>query len=313
MAVPRDLPPQVSLPVSYLLGRTRLALAELRLVQAKARDDHAAADREKARPDFPRMQSLGGSHARSGGGAGGGIDAAVIVDFIDETDEAQPAFLPSLLPEDMGLTLAESAAGEDSGPLIPAHGAYPAYHLSRFPSSEPNLLPTCPPPPSVPSGMKHPLVRAKGLLLSGQCLLYKYLAMAPESEHPWPEQLADKLAAQRRRRQRKHRQRHEGRKLEEGDQMGSAEGADGLGAAEGSEANMTEGGPDLSPDEAEGEVTEAEGELPDPPLDPEEQVVLQQQVAAAQNLHRQCEGTLLEALAEAMRQKVGAASPLSQH
>ena len=33
----------------------------------------------------------------------------------------------------------------------------------------------------------------------------------------------------------------------------------------------------------------------------------------SQNLHRQCEGTLLEALAEAMKQKVGAASLPSLH
>ena len=123
MAVPRDLPSNVSLPVSYLLGRTRLALAELRLTQAKARDDHAAADREKARPDFPRIEpkdAPGGGAGRFGvalssqptEGGGARIDETVIIDFIDEMDEAQPAFVPSLLPEDMGLTLAESAAGE---------------------------------------------------------------------------------------------------------------------------------------------------------------------------------------------------------
>lgn len=125
--MPRDLPSNVSLPVSYLLGRTRLALAELRLTQAKARDDHAAADRQKARPDFPRIGVeeggiSGGRHSGKGPTAGGldssasahppRVDETVIIDFIDEMDEAQPAFVPSLLPEDMGLTLAESAAGE---------------------------------------------------------------------------------------------------------------------------------------------------------------------------------------------------------
>ena len=116
MAVPRDLPPHVSLPVSHLLGRTRLALAELRLSQAKVRDAHAADDRERSRPSFPRVEPPVASE-RSGASAPGGatsrrVDETVIVDFIDEIDEAQPVFQPGLLPEDMGLALAESAAGE---------------------------------------------------------------------------------------------------------------------------------------------------------------------------------------------------------
>ena len=112
VAVPRDLPPHVFLPVSYLLGRTRLALAELRLIQAKARDAHAAADRDKARPAFPRAEPLVGSKASGIGAQTGSVDETVIVDFIDEIDEAQPSFQPGLLPEDIGLTLAESAAGK---------------------------------------------------------------------------------------------------------------------------------------------------------------------------------------------------------
>lgn len=40
------------------------------------------------------------------------IEETVIIDFIDEMDEAMPSFVPNLLPEDIALTLAESAAGE---------------------------------------------------------------------------------------------------------------------------------------------------------------------------------------------------------
>lgn len=47
------------------------------------------------------------------------------------------------------------------------------------------------------SGMKNPALRVKGLLISGQCLLYKYLSSAPEQEHPWPETLKEKLKVYR--------------------------------------------------------------------------------------------------------------------
>jgi hypothetical protein len=50
---PRDLDPAVSLPVSRLLARVRLALAELHLSMARARDAHAADDRQKKRPKYP--------------------------------------------------------------------------------------------------------------------------------------------------------------------------------------------------------------------------------------------------------------------
>jgi hypothetical protein len=103
-------------------------------MQAKARDFHAAEDREKARPPFPRVgedqedykKALATMVTKGKKGEQppvekrvlettaikSDIDETVIVDFIDEMDEALPAFQPSLLPEDMGLTLAESAAGE---------------------------------------------------------------------------------------------------------------------------------------------------------------------------------------------------------
>lgn len=59
VATPRDLAPTVTLPVSRLLGRTRLALAELRLTQAHVRDANAMEDREKIRPDFPKARASG--------------------------------------------------------------------------------------------------------------------------------------------------------------------------------------------------------------------------------------------------------------
>ncbi len=136
-AVPRDLPPQMTLPVSLLLGRTRLALAELRLEQARARDQHAVADREKVRPAFPRAggdaaveanahhadhaapakkgkkpaapppppvasppkpKGRRGSKTGAPVASASGVDPAVnlnvddtvIIDFIDEMDEAEP-------------------------------------------------------------------------------------------------------------------------------------------------------------------------------------------------------------------------------
>lgn len=119
--------------MSRLLGRARLALAELRLAQAMARDENAAQDREYARPQFPKnngeMAGGGGGGAAAGkgrkgkmaaaaayaaaypAGAGAGVEETVIIDFIDEMEDATPAFQPGLLPEDMALTLAESAAG----------------------------------------------------------------------------------------------------------------------------------------------------------------------------------------------------------
>lgn len=54
--VPRDLDPAVVVPVSRLLARTRLALAELLLLQAAARDDNKEADQAKLRPKYPRMK-----------------------------------------------------------------------------------------------------------------------------------------------------------------------------------------------------------------------------------------------------------------
>jgi hypothetical protein len=136
--------------------------------------------------------------------------------------------------------------------------------------------------------MKHPLVRAKGLLLSGQCLLYKYLTLAPESEHPWPEQLADKLAVQKRRRRRKYRQSL-GMKGQSPDGV-AKEGVDGYTVAD------TEGGeqdassaplapdPEAQPGAGEEALEDAmedgmdDSEEPDPPLDAEEQAALDQQV-----------------------------------
>lgn len=41
-----------------------------------------------------------------------------------------------------------------------------------------------------------PLLRVKGLLLSGQCLLYKFLGKVPEHLHPWPEKIQEKVALQ---------------------------------------------------------------------------------------------------------------------
>lgn len=54
-ACPRDLDHTISLPVSRLLARVRLALAELRLMQARARDAHAAEDRSRKRPKYPQV------------------------------------------------------------------------------------------------------------------------------------------------------------------------------------------------------------------------------------------------------------------
>ena len=148
--------------------------------------------------------------------------------------------------------------------------------------------------------MKNPLVRAKGLLLSGQCLLYKYLASAPESEHPWPEQLADKLEVLKRRRRRKHRQRATGAKGQP-DGVAGGEGKGNFEAVEGREVDEIEGGAFPSPDPIErgsegghaaDEQTAAapeslheddggDGGEPEPPLDAEEQAALDQQVALA--------------------------------
>ena len=53
VAVPRDLLPGLSLPVSRLLGRTRLALAELRLSQAKVRGSSSSSSSYSPDDDFP--------------------------------------------------------------------------------------------------------------------------------------------------------------------------------------------------------------------------------------------------------------------
>jgi len=157
------------------------------------------------------------------------------------------------------------------------------------------------------AGMKHPLVRGKGLLLSGQCLLYKFLAAAPESEHPWPEHLAEKIKVQKRRRQRKRGQRIKGGQSQ-------ADISDDLPAGEGGPvegAVMAHGEEDVGTGETQmpdGEVSKEElivvEEEEEIPLDAEEQAAFDQQVVVSRSLHSQCESTLQEALAVAMTQKV---------
>jgi hypothetical protein len=39
--------------------------------------------------------------------------------------------------------------------------------------------------------------------MAGQCLLYKFLQSTPDTVHPWPEQLHDKLLVMKRRRRRR--------------------------------------------------------------------------------------------------------------
>ena len=153
------------------------------------------------------------------------------------------------------------------------------------------------------AGMKHPLVRGKGLLLSGQCLLYKFLAAAPESEHPWPEHLAEKIKVQKRRRQRKRGQRIKGGQSQAdiSDDLSAGEG----GPVEGAAMAHVGTGETLVPD---GEVSKEElivvEEEEEIPLDAEEQAAFDQQVVVSRSLHSQCESTLQEALAVAMTQKV---------
>lgn len=156
--------------------------------------------------------------------------------------------------------------------------------------------------------MDHPFERAKGLLLAGQCLLYKYLTSAPEQEHPWPEKLKDKLSQLKRRRRKRFRQAQEAKAAAEkaaaagGQAAGEGEG--GAGDGGGSSGEGTDGGRVRGSVDGAGDRTSIAGaggvggveEEEDPPLDDEEQAALQQQLALARNLHAQCEDTLHQAL-----------------
>ncbi|MEW5319069.1 MAG: hypothetical protein WDW38_010242 [Sanguina aurantia] len=127
--VPRDLDPAVVVPVSRLLARTRLALAELQLLQAAARDANRAADQARLRPKYPRMK---------------GREDEVVVHYIDSISAAPATTV--MQPEDSALALAASAA-----------------QLSAAPAD-----------------------RSRAHMLEGRCLLFKFLALAPSSIHPWP-------------------------------------------------------------------------------------------------------------------------------
>ncbi len=162
---PRDLHPTISMPVARLLARVRLALAELRLMQARARDAHAADDRQKKRPKYPvvatgeqeaeavvvevRAARLSCDAARPRScsrvrSTPCGTCACSRAQFIDAMEP--PEVSTSLLPEDTALALAISAAQ-----LCNADG-----------------------------------LRAKALLLAGQCLQYKFTLSMPQQLQPWP-------------------------------------------------------------------------------------------------------------------------------
>uniref|UniRef100_A0A7S3QYI0 Uncharacterized protein n=1 Tax=Dunaliella tertiolecta TaxID=3047 RepID=A0A7S3QYI0_DUNTE len=136
VAAPRDLEHSTSLPVSRLLARVRLALAGLRLMQARARDAHAAEDRNNVRPKYPLMAT------------GSREEESVVVEFIDAMEGAcGPSGIGAMMPpEDTALTLAISAAQLCNAPRL----------------------------------------RARALLLAGQCLQYKYVITVPKSMQPWP-------------------------------------------------------------------------------------------------------------------------------
>ena len=160
------------------------------------------------------------------------------------------------------------------------------------------------------AGMKHPRVRGKGLLLSGQCLLYKYFTSAPESEHPWPEELVEKIKVQKRRRQRKYRQIKKGVHLADTSEIllaGEAALTDQLleEVGKGSTGPRDSGKSVTVETDGEGEALDVEEHMEeDIPLDAEEQADLDQQIMVSKRLHIQCENTLKEALAVAMSQKV---------
>jgi hypothetical protein len=149
--------------------------------------------------------------------------------------------------------------------------------------------------------MKNPLVRVKGLLLSGQCHLYKYLTAAPESEHPWPEQLSAKLQVQQRRRRRRCRVKlaAQKKKVEEG-----SNGADNAPASIDTSGAANERAASQETEDEDEDDGDHDSGMEDPPLDVEEQAALEVQIVLAKSLHQQCEGTLKEALAVAMGQKV---------
>eukprot|EP00955_Chlamydomonas_euryale_P041200 351934-Chlamydomonas_euryale.AAC.2 len=158
--------------------------------------------------------------------------------------------------------------------------------------------------------MNHPKVVAKGLLLAGQTLLYKFMAAAPPQEHPWPEQLEARLRVLRRRRRRRFREKL-GIKL--GDDATVAGGsAKPAVVPEGSEL------PDaqidksdaiaVASDGAVGETDASRCSMPadaeavdwDPPLDDSERAELEQAVSASRCLQQEAEDTLLQALRYAM-------------
>lgn len=183
--------------------------------------------------------------------------------------------------------------------------------------------------------MNSPMVHAKGLLMAGQCLLYKYMASAPEQEHPWPEQLDTKLRVARRRRRRRYREKL-GIKLSDlvaakaekdqeatattaatataaaaaGEAIPAGDGAEGVGASA-----STSGGSNAVAAEEPG-AAGALGSMPedaeeidwDPPLDEAEQEELQAAVSVARGLQHECEDTLVQALRVAVSKQASSQS-----